>query len=126
LPQPDCRIARRRVQCFHFSVEGAHMSKLAEGDTVAMTGELIVRLAELEIDPAQLHSYKALLAEEIEASVKTEQGAARSEAKSAAIWSVSTRNCVRSQLLVVLIVIFLPKFVHSGQNSPTAFLPQSQ
>ncbi len=39
-----------------------------------MQGEMIVRLAELEIDPAQLHSYKALLAEEIEASVKSEQG----------------------------------------------------
>ena len=36
--------------------------------------EVIVRLAELEIDPAQLDSYKALLAEEIEASVRTEQG----------------------------------------------------
>ncbi len=37
-------------------------------------GEPIVRIAELEIDPAQLDSYKALLAEEIEASVKTEAG----------------------------------------------------
>ena len=36
--------------------------------------DVIVRLAELEIDPAQLDSYKALLAEEIEASVRTEQG----------------------------------------------------
>ena len=36
--------------------------------------ELIVRLADLEIDPAQLHRYKALLAEEIKASVKMEQG----------------------------------------------------
>lgn len=34
----------------------------------------IVRIAELEIDPAQLDSYKALLAEEIEASVTKEQG----------------------------------------------------
>jgi len=39
-----------------------------------MTGKLIVRIAELEIDPAQLENYKALLAEEIEASVKKEQG----------------------------------------------------
>jgi quinol monooxygenase YgiN len=37
-------------------------------------GEPIVRIAELEIDPAQLDSYKALLAEEIEASIKTEVG----------------------------------------------------
>ncbi len=34
----------------------------------------IVRMAELEIDPAQLDRYKALLAEEIEASVEIEQG----------------------------------------------------
>ena len=34
----------------------------------------IVRIAELEIDPAQLDSYKALLTEEIEASVETEGG----------------------------------------------------
>jgi quinol monooxygenase YgiN len=34
----------------------------------------IVRMAELEIDPAQLGRYKALLAEEIDASVATEPG----------------------------------------------------
>lgn len=34
----------------------------------------IVRLAELEIDPDQLDSYKALLSEEIEASIRIEQG----------------------------------------------------
>ena len=34
----------------------------------------IVRLAELEIDPAQLAAYAALLREEIEASVRTEPG----------------------------------------------------
>lgn len=34
----------------------------------------IVRIAELEIDPAQLVAYKALLAEEIEASVAKEPG----------------------------------------------------
>jgi quinol monooxygenase YgiN len=37
-------------------------------------GEPLVRLAELEIDPAQIHSYKALLAEEIEASINEEPG----------------------------------------------------
>lgn len=42
---------------------------------MAQTGsEPIVRLAELEIDPAELASYKALLKEEIEASVETEPG----------------------------------------------------
>ena len=38
------------------------------------SGDLVVRMAELEIDPAQLDSYKALLAEEIDTSVKTEPG----------------------------------------------------
>ncbi|CAN7230199.1 antibiotic biosynthesis monooxygenase [Rhizobium sp. LjRoot98] len=36
--------------------------------------EKIVRMAELEIDPAQLEAYLALLAEEIEASVEKEPG----------------------------------------------------
>ncbi|RUX96052.1 MULTISPECIES: putative quinol monooxygenase [unclassified Mesorhizobium] len=35
---------------------------------------LIVRMAELEIDPDQIDSYKNLLAEEIEASVRIEPG----------------------------------------------------
>lgn len=35
---------------------------------------LIVRMAELEIDPDQIDSYKTLLAEEIEASVRIEPG----------------------------------------------------
>lgn len=35
---------------------------------------MIVRLAELEIDPAQIGRYKAILAEEIEASVALEEG----------------------------------------------------
>jgi quinol monooxygenase YgiN len=35
---------------------------------------LMVRIAELEIDPAQLDAYKALLAEEQEASVRLEPG----------------------------------------------------
>jgi quinol monooxygenase YgiN len=34
----------------------------------------IVRIAELEVDPEQLGAYRALLAEEIEASVATEPG----------------------------------------------------
>ena len=34
----------------------------------------VVRIAELEIDPAQLDAYKAFLAEEIEASVRLEPG----------------------------------------------------
>jgi quinol monooxygenase YgiN len=38
------------------------------------TEQRIVRIAELDIDPAQLDAYKALLAEEIEASVRLETG----------------------------------------------------
>lgn len=34
----------------------------------------IVRIAELEIDPAQLDTYKALLADEIAASIRLEPG----------------------------------------------------
>lgn len=34
----------------------------------------VIRIAELEIDPAQLERYRALLAEEIEASVANEPG----------------------------------------------------
>lgn len=34
--------------------------------------DLVVRIAELEIDPNQIVAYKALLTEEIEASVQTE------------------------------------------------------
>ena len=49
-------------------------AKLSESEIISTRGEAIVRLAELEIDPVQLHSYKALLAEEIEASVKSERG----------------------------------------------------
>ncbi|WP_037085312.1 putative quinol monooxygenase [Neorhizobium vignae] len=38
-----------------------------------MSGK-IVRIAELEIDPAQIDTYRALLAEEINASVENEPG----------------------------------------------------
>ena|SRR6516165_7157786 len=38
------------------------------------SGKPIVQIAELEIDPSQLESYKALLIEEIEASVRIEPG----------------------------------------------------
>ena len=36
--------------------------------------QLLIRIAELEIDPAQLEAYKAALAEEIETSVRLEPG----------------------------------------------------
>src|SRR3954468_15914624 len=45
------------------------------GRTFAQPGESrIVRLAELEIDPAQLDKYKAALREEIETSIRVEPG----------------------------------------------------
>ena len=37
-------------------------------------GAPIVRIAELEIDPAQLHAYKLALKEEIETSIRVEPG----------------------------------------------------
>lgn len=39
-----------------------------------MSRKLVVRMAELEIDPAQLEIYRLLLTEEIEASVALEPG----------------------------------------------------
>jgi quinol monooxygenase YgiN len=44
---------------------------LAQG---AQAPKPMVRIAELEIDPAQLGAYKAMLAEEVEASVRLEPG----------------------------------------------------
>ena len=38
------------------------------------TSHRVVRIAELEIDPAQLESYKVLLREEIESSIRLEPG----------------------------------------------------
>jgi quinol monooxygenase YgiN len=42
--------------------------------SAAQAGEPVIRIAELEIDPAQLEAYKTFLAEEIETSVKVEPG----------------------------------------------------
>ena len=56
-----------------FEVEGG-MAMAGRRERQSGDSKLIVRLADLEIDPAQLHRYKALLAEEIKASVKMEQG----------------------------------------------------
>jgi quinol monooxygenase YgiN len=39
-----------------------------------LNGKPVVRIAEIEIDPEQLEAYRALLAEEIEASVAREEG----------------------------------------------------
>ena len=45
--------------------------RCADGETV---GGAIVRIAELEIDPAQLDRYKLALKEEIETSIRVEPG----------------------------------------------------
>ncbi len=42
--------------------------------SAAQTQSRVVRLAELEIDPAQLEAYKTALKEEIEASIRVEPG----------------------------------------------------
>lgn len=39
-----------------------------------MSGKPVVRMAELEIDPGTLEAYRALLTEEIEASIALEDG----------------------------------------------------
>jgi len=39
-----------------------------------MSGKLVVRIAEIEIDPEQLETYRVLLTEEIEAAVALEPG----------------------------------------------------
>jgi quinol monooxygenase YgiN len=44
------------------------------GTTAGVVGSPIVRIAELEIDPAQLDAYKLALKEEIETSIRVEPG----------------------------------------------------
>ena len=46
----------------------------AAGEAAPRSADLMVRIAELEIDPAQLDAYKVILAEEQEASVRLEPG----------------------------------------------------
>jgi quinol monooxygenase YgiN len=53
----------------------AAVTTVTGGRSIAMEQQgLIVRMAELDIDPAQLEAYKTLLTEEIEASVRIEPG----------------------------------------------------
>jgi len=47
---------------------------LFPGSISAQPKNLVVRMAKLQIDPAQLENYKAALKEEIETSVRVEQG----------------------------------------------------
>ena len=55
------------------SLMGA-LPRSSGAQTGAQTPKPLVRLAELEIDPAQLDAYKAALKEEIEASIRVEPG----------------------------------------------------
>ena len=63
-----------------------------------------MRLAELEIDPAQVDSYKAALKEEIEASIRLEPGVLdplrcigqRSSERNPDLRDVRGRSCLRS------------------------------
>ena len=56
-------------------IGGAVLALLLSGDAVAEEPRVpYVRIAELEIDPAQLESYKAAVKEEMETSVRVEPG----------------------------------------------------
>lgn len=52
----------------------ATILSLSATDAIAASAPLMVRIAEIEIDPNQLVAYKTLLAEEQEASVRLEPG----------------------------------------------------
>lgn len=53
---------------------GAPHMAFANSSGLPATPQLMVRIAEIEVDPAQLDAYTALLAEEQEASVRLEPG----------------------------------------------------
>lgn len=55
-------------------VMGAVVSMVGTGQAAEPRADPMVRIAELEIDPAHLDAYKAILAEEQEASVRLEPG----------------------------------------------------
>lgn len=50
------------------------LASASESNMTRQKQEPLVRIAELDIDPAQLESYKAFLKEEIEASIRIEPG----------------------------------------------------
>lgn len=67
-------------------IGGAVLALLLNGVAVAQEPRVsIVRIAELEIDPARLESYKAAVKEEMEASVRVEPGVV-------AIYAVAEKN----------------------------------
>jgi quinol monooxygenase YgiN len=62
------------VAAFTFGNWGAAMAKSDAKPVDAPINGPLVRMAELEIDPAQLDAYRLLLSEEIKASLKSEPG----------------------------------------------------
>ncbi|MES1258476.1 MAG: putative quinol monooxygenase [Acidobacteriota bacterium] len=67
LKQREAQMNLRKV----LSIGTLALSSLGWGQ---QTGKVVVRIAELEIDPAQLDNYKAAVREEIEAAVRLEPG----------------------------------------------------
>ena len=58
-----------------FRIVGAVLAMSLSGSVIAQeTRGPVVRIAELEIDPAQLENYKAVVKEEMEISVRVEPG----------------------------------------------------
>ncbi|TCP67047.1 antibiotic biosynthesis monooxygenase [Sphingomonas sp. PP-CE-1G-424] len=57
-----------------FAIGAAALSVAGVNSEPSEAAPRMVRVAELEIDPAQLEAYKAILAEEQEASVRLEPG----------------------------------------------------
>ena len=59
-----------------FAIVALPLASLAWGDAGAdePPAGVVVRIAELEIDPAQLESYEAAVKEEMEAAVRLEPG----------------------------------------------------
>jgi quinol monooxygenase YgiN len=70
---PECGMNRTMPTVIALGI-GAAISLLAGVNAVTPPEPRMVRIAELEIDPQQLDAYKALLAEEQEASVQLEPG----------------------------------------------------
>ena len=73
---------RRSVLRLGASVCALSMVRESRGSAAQTGGGRLVRIAELQIDPAQLAAYKAILAEEIDASLRVEPGVLRLEALS--------------------------------------------
>lgn len=57
-----------------FAVQLASLAAAGLGGPPGDASKPMVRIAEIEVDPAQLEAYKAILAEEQEASVRLEPG----------------------------------------------------